>query len=181
MNSDGGPSIRDRLRDATAPLHETLDKTVSPLALGDRADYARFLSFQYAARQPIEAWIDGLDHEYAPPAMCGLIAADLEELGQQCPSAHRQFQIPSDSDELGLFWVLAGSSLGNRMVLGKRDQTVATRFLSDTSMVEYWKSLRPRLETPTSPADAGRAVSAAKHAFRHFIGLASSFSQREAA
>lgn len=179
--SDRGPSLRDRLRDATAPLHETLDKTVSPLALGDRDDYARFLSFQYAARQPIEAWIDGLDIECAPPAMCGLIAEDLEELGNECPPALTDFEVPSDSDELGLLWVLAGSSLGNRMILSKRGHTIGTRFLADTAMVDYWKGLRPRLEASANPAEADRAVSAAKHAFHHFIGLAPSFGQREAA
>lgn len=145
-----------------------------------RGSYAKFLTLQYAARHPVEAWLsEHAPAKLCPPPQCPQLASDLAALGKSVPRAGRRFSLPdceahrSDYAFIGAAWVLAGSSLGNRAILkditrdghGQWPDT----FLSDDTMLAFWKQLRPIIETPTRCEHAHEASAAAIAVFDHFI------------
>jgi len=154
-----------------------------------RADYTRFLGLQYAARRPVEAWLSvNAPPALCPPAQCDLIAADLLELGEILPESGPAFALyadpasktPTDCEVLGAAWVLAGSSLGNRAILKEVRRTAKQSgeeawpdsFLGDDAMMDFWKSLRRRIERPADIDEVAGASQAAAAVFDHFIALA---------
>lgn len=167
-------SLRDILRHATRERHEALDVGLSPLA--DGPDYPAFLSFQHAARQPVEAWFAAQPAILQPPPQISLISADLDELGQPIPEPGPRF-LPQDPGEaIGIAWVLAGSSLGNKVILKRRnafDGGRATRFLADPAMPGFWSSLRTRLQRPADAEACELAIEGAQRAFDHFLAVSS--------
>ena len=175
-------NLREVLKRATGTLHSALDTSLSPLASG--RDYPRFLAIQHSARAPIEAWFDANSAELSPPPQTRLIAADLAELGAPVPPLSFGFA-PKNADEaLGIAWVLAGSSLGNKLLLKRRsehDGGVGTRFLSDRSMAQFWSGLLVTLEQPCDDATRRHAVTGATRVFEHFLAVASTSLRRLAA
>ncbi|EAQ28961.1 hypothetical protein NAP1_15218 [Erythrobacter sp. NAP1] len=174
------------MRRETARLHDQLDMTMHEVAgWKSRADYARFLSLQYAARRPVEAWLD----HHAPieclaPAQTPRIAEDLAALGHDLPPPATSFAISSSQDDaslaasaLGAAWVLAGSSLGNRAILGEMRKSGSDAaswphaFLGDEDMLTFWKSLRRQIERPADLAEVQAASAAAKSVFDHFLRI----------
>ena len=175
-------TMRKALREATAQAHDQLDGTMRSVAgWSSLDDYARFLSLQYAARVPIEAWLDdNAPEDLRPPPQAPLIAQDLEAMGRPLPSDKVRFEttdlqkqvvrrtkgedktaiasaaleLAGRSAALGTAWVLAGSSLGNRAILGEVRRTAnmkgwaqwPARFLGDEAMLVFWKRLRIELE-----------------------------------
>ncbi len=154
------------------------------MALGDRASYAAFLAMQYRARRGIESWLGLHLPDTAPPKQCALIAEDLASLGATVPEDAPGVELEQDDDPFGLCWVLAGSALGNRAMLvrlQRAEPELPVRFLSDPEMMEYWRSLLPRLRQPHAPgADTG-ALRAARTTFAHFDAVASGSAMRKAA
>ncbi len=163
-----------------------------------KADYARFLSLQYAARLPVEAWLaQHAPADLCPPAQCDLIAADLSELGEPLPRAAASFRLDGTTrdphtaacEALGAAWVLAGSSLGNRAILGEVRRTAKitaqaancaanggaqwpASFLGDEQMLSFWKDLRARIERPAEITEVEAASRAAAAVFDHFTTIA---------
>lgn len=106
--------------------------------------------------------------------MTGLIAQDLDILGRELPQTGAKFAMPQGADPVGLAWVLAGSHLGNRMMLkGVREKAPGwpVNFLADESMGRFWKDLRAQLDTPVTLASAHSATIAARAVFDHFIAV----------
>jgi heme oxygenase len=184
VSSGTGSSLRDFLRQGTADDHARLDEPLGAMALGDRASYAAFLAMQYRARRGIESWLGLHLPDTAPPKQCALIAEDLASLGETVPEDVPGFELEQDDDPFGLCWVLAGSALGNRAMLvqlQRAEPELPVRFLSDPAMMEYWRSLLPRLRQPHAPvADAG-TLRAARTTFAHFDAVASGSAMRKAA
>lgn len=146
-------------------------------------EYARFLRLQHAARQPVEAWLEtNAGAQLCPPPQTTLIALDLSELGLSPPVGGEEFAITGsdptarEDETLGVAWVLAGSSLGNRSIaseLGKSGHgDWPTRFLRDPAMIEFWKNLRSRLEREASAARIAAATRGAVAVFDHFLAHA---------
>lgn len=185
-------NLRFALREVTAAAHDLLDNSMREASgWTTREDYLRFLTLQYAARAPVEAWLS----EHAPTALCPpaqspLIADDLIKAGAAVPaiagpftlagrpSHHRKADMADTAaaEALGAAWVLAGSSLGNRAILKElrraasdegRDQWPAS-FLADPAMLQFWQTLRRRIERPASKAEVGAASRAALAVFDHF-------------
>ncbi|HEY6964986.1 MAG TPA: biliverdin-producing heme oxygenase [Erythrobacter sp.] len=179
--AEPGESLREQLRAATMAAHELLDHAMQAASgWQTRADYARFLSLQHAARVPLEAWL--ADHAPAhlePPRQTALIASDLAALGLGLPAASHAFA-PSDNRDpgaaLGAAWVLAGSALGNRHIAKQVERIGGgawpAAFLGDAAMMAFWQSLRTRIEQPADPAEAEGATRAAEAVFAHFLGVA---------
>ena len=139
--------------------------------LVDRENYVHFLQTQLAARAPVEQWIAAhCPADLAPPPQSQLIRQDLAALGagQLVPLS---FNLAPDAEPLGVAWVLAGSHLGNRaMLVGlPADHGLPIAFLSDESMIVYWKWLRPRLEAQSCTSEAERARKAAEAVFALFM------------
>ncbi len=170
---DGSQTIREHLKCATRATHNALDLLMGPMALGD--GYAEFLSIQYRARVPIEAWLERSASEVTVPRQTPLIARDLAELGIDVPTDLDRFEPDDMREALGICWTLAGSSMGNRAILmqrRKRGLDQANRFLCDPAMPAAWSRLRPVLETPTDEATAHNALRGAMRTFDRFLGLA---------
>ena len=187
---DHTDNLRQSLRGATEAAHDLLDGSMRAAAgWKTQEHYARFLKLQYAARFPVESWLESNAPErLCPPAQCMLIAEDLRALDEDIPSGADAFDLPllrgpeRDAQILGAAWVLAGSSLGNRSILGEvRRIAMATgeapwpaRFLGDEAMLEFWKRLRPMLETSAEMEQVELASAAASAVFDHFIAHAQS-------
>ena len=176
---DTGESLRTHLRAATMAAHDLLDHAMQAASgWQTRADYARFLALQHAARAPMEAWLaDHAPADLVPPPQTPLIARDLAALGAPLPASAAPFALPATpGDALGAAWVLAGSALGNKAIakqvarIGGRAWPAA--FLGDAAMLAFWQSLRARIESPAAPAEAAGATRAAEAVFAHFLSVA---------
>jgi len=194
-------NLRQTLRGATASAHNRLDTSMRAVAgWSDRDDYARFLSLQYAARHPVEMWL--LTHapgDLRPPPQAPLIAQDLYALKAQEPRVTLPFALScglaGDAEgvrgqALGVAWVLAGSSLGNKAILADiqrrskrgvlaRDQEPwPAQFLSDTSVFAFWRRLKRRLEDSAEMDQVDLATHAASDVFAHFLNHTQSLPDR---
>lgn len=181
-NDEGGPgeSLRTHLRAATMAAHDLLDHAMQAASgWQTRADYARFLALQHAARAPIEAWLAA--HAPAglnPPLQTALLERDLAELEAPVPQPAPLFTLGrcEAGHALGTAWVLAGSALGNKAIarqvarIGGGAWPVA--FLGDDAMMAFWQGLRSRIETPARPGEAAGATCAAEAVFAHFLSVA---------
>lgn len=174
--TDGvGRTIRDYLRDGTSVSHAQLDTTLGALVEGSRADYAAFLEIQYRARVGVERWLARECPDAAPPQQTHLIERDLAVLDHPLPRSAPAFTAPPVGGALGVCWVLAGSSLGNRAILArisKRGAQWPTAFLSDTRMTAYWRSLLPTLSSKVSPSEDDAKILGARATFAHFNAVA---------
>lgn len=170
------PALRAKLRAATQDHHQSLDNALGRLDLAKREDYGRFLTVQARARMGVEKWLARYcPREWMPPSQAALLQRDLTALGYTPPRGSPAF---AHGDEgpvawLGAAWVLAGSSLGNRMM--ERDLTARApsgwpmAFLRDGAMPAYFKALRPLLEATDVNPGAERTAAAV---FDHFMGEA---------
>lgn len=160
-------ALRSVLRRETDAAHRRLDDCLHPLALGDDEVYGQFLAVQYAARKGMEGQLSPL------PAVSGVIAEDLSELGIPLPAPIR-FSLP-DGGLVGAQWALAGSSLGNRQVFGERSRMGrkhAMRFLEDASGAHFFRSLLPILGEEHWLVEEARAVRGALAVFNSFLTAA---------
>lgn len=173
------PTLREHLRSATAQAHSVLDAaSQSASQWRSTKDYADFLTAQYTARISVELWLSMFaPAELKPPEQTPMLAHDLSNLGRTIPVLHPKFDadFAGEASALGVAWVLAGSSLGNRAMLHEMKQgphggaNWPHQFLSSHSMTEFWKNLRRQVERPTSREEAEEATRAAQGVFEHFV------------
>ena len=147
------------------------------LVLTDRRDYALFLQAQLAARRPVEAWCERhCPPDLLPPPMAAAIEADLADMGEQGAVDCATFAPGHDAEPLGVAWVLAGSSLGNRAMLAelrkRAPESWPVRFLSDEAMPAYFRQLRSHIEKSVPPLTRDAAISAAQAVFATFQSVA---------
>ncbi len=173
-------TLRNHLRAATMAAHELLDHAMQAASgWQTRADYARFLTLQHAARAPLENWLAAnAPADLVPPPQTPLLARDLTRLGARLPAPAPLFTIgrAGTGQALGAAWVLAGSALGNKAI-AKQVARIGggawpTAFLGDDAMMAFWQGLRARIERPATPAEADGATRAAEAVFAHFLGVA---------
>lgn len=179
-----GRTIREYLKAGTAPEHDQLDRRLGTLVSGSASDYIAFLDIQFRARLGIEQWLAGACGDEAPPPQTGLIARDLAELGQAVPEDAPGFAPPASVSALGVCWVLAGSALGNRMILARMAKNAVqhpTAFLADPRMSQYWRSLLPALADPAAASEAEALLGGARASFAHFNAIAAASPALEAA
>ena len=151
-----------------------------PLAMA--RDIEPFLLFQLAAREPLEDWL--CDHNETPPPRMVPVLANA--IGCAATSAFTGQTVWSGHPEeaLGLAWLLAGSSLGNRSILAARRKAGLTggeAFLADPAMPHYWQGLRASLDKEYGEFETRHAVTGAKRGFDHFIACIDEFAALEAA
>lgn len=180
-------NLRQSLRGATAQAHDLLDNAMQEASgWTKKSDYARFLTLQYAARAPVEKWLNlNAGRGFAPPPQSPLIADDLRALNLAIPPVASDFALDerlmrehASSATLGAVWVLAGSALGNRAILGEIKRAACGApswphtFLGDEAMLTFWKSLRRQIERPAGAAEMNAASAAAAAVFDHFLAAA---------
>lgn len=182
-----GESLRTHLRAATMAAHDLLDEAMQAASgWRSRADYARFLSLQHAARIPVEAWLAAhAPRDLVPPPQTGLIAHDLARLACAMPPPAPLFTMgrTGAGHALGTAWVLAGSALGNKAIARQVDRIGGggwpVAFLGDDAMMAFWQNLRARIERPAAPAEADGATRAAEAVFAHFLAVADAAKAKE--
>jgi len=166
-------TLRDVVRAATAADHAALDHGLAALHLAVREDLVVFLGIHLAARAGIEQWLaENCPQGWAPPPQTGLIAQDLIALGG-LPAAFPapRFVPDAKADWLGPAYVVAGSHLGNRLLLAQAGHALsweARRFLTGSAMQEYWRRLRTRLSETPGPDGGAGAIAGARATFAHF-------------
>jgi heme oxygenase len=185
-------NLRASLRGATASAHDLLDHAMRAASgWTSRADYIQFLKLQHSARRPVEAWLEAnADAATRPPPQCPLIARDLAQMDCDAPEEIASFALDGDGDDsrtLGVAWVLAGSSLGNRAILKEVTRVSQTgagepwphSFLADEAMLTFWKGLRNRIERPARIDEVEAASGAAAAVFDHFLAATANREQGE--
>jgi len=176
-------SIRLRLRVSTTPLHARVDAYMGGL-LG-RADrgYEQFLTATARGVLPLEralgyAGVSDVVRDWPRRARSEALRADLATLSLAEPDPHIVYEDPGLCDEaymLGAIYVLEGSRLGARVVLGTLENApipvheCATRYLSHGQGLPLWQTFLAQLETSLEvrkhPERTEAGASAAFHLF----------------
>ena len=166
-------TLRDVLRAATAADHTILDQSMAGLRLAEPANLARFLGIHLAARAGIETWLErNALPGWVPPVQTTLITQDLLAVGG-LPEAFPapRFDPGAGADWLGVAYVIAGSHLGNRLLLAQAGSALADdarRFLAGNAMQDYWRRLRSLLAGMPGPDGGESSIKGAKATFGHF-------------
>jgi heme oxygenase len=181
--------MREQLRLSTRSAHERLEAVVDfDRRLTSLAAYRSFLESFFRFLQPVEAQLADLDLskigiDYAPRRKLGCVEADLKDLGhtQESLDALAPFTLASrlsePLDAFGVLYVLEGSSLGRRMMLGKLAPKLnigphwAGRFFygygENTSIM--WRNFMDALnKAGEAPGAASRIETSASAAFAAF-------------
>lgn len=172
------------MRAATAHSHDRLDTSMRPASdWRSREDYGRFLSVQFCARVPVEHWLSSFaPADLRPPEQTHLLVSDLINLGMPIPKAGDALglEYKGRATAIGVAWVLAGSSLGNKAMLLDMQRTLPQGerwphyFLGAEAMTEFWKTLRSGVEIAVDAQAAQEATRAATFVFDHFLDAANS-------
>lgn len=152
---------------------------VGEMSVSNGRGYAAFLSAQYCARKTVGSALDRQPPEglSAPPEQIELLLGDLHDLGVKPSSTRGSFRLNSPAEALGAAWVVAGSALGNRTILGRRRKAGlhdAERFLSDTRLATYFSELLGVLHAERDHAKVSQAIEGALRAFAVFESAFSS-------
>lgn len=187
MITDPIPTRSQRLKAATATIHDTLDQQIMALdPFSSPARYARFLRAQ-------QAFHDALAPLYAAPALRALIpdlaqrdrsaaiAADMADIALPIPAVADSDPVdPVDmSTSLGWLYVAEGSSLGAAFLL-KAAQKIGlssdhgARHLAGhpEGRAAHWRRFTARIDDAAmSQQEEDRMIAAARDAFARFRAL----------
>jgi len=174
MSISDSASAREYLKLSTRDLHGRLDSASGVMRLESYPAYGDFLAAQAAAVIPLEAALEKGRIERVLPdwpfrRRSAALAADLADLGLACESlAAPDFR--SEAGLLGAAYVLEGSRLDARAVLGRIEPESPTRYLRHGEGRKFWPNFLAVLE---QSAEVRRmphlAVAAARAAFGLFI------------
>lgn len=166
------PTLRQILRTETADDHLVLDRSMAYLVLSRRVDLIRFLQIHLTARIGLEGWLArNAPPGWEPPPQSALIAQDLAALGVSDAGTTIEFDPDRDCDWVGPAYVIAGSHLGNRLLLAQCGSAMpddARRFLLGDAMQHYWQRLRSLLSVVLEAGDGDASVRGARATFEHF-------------
>ncbi|MDD5158952.1 MAG: biliverdin-producing heme oxygenase [Sulfuricurvum sp.] len=125
-------TLRQRLKELTAPFHAELEKTPVAIALAEgsitREDYAIYLTKLAAIHQTLEPILIGMRewaHYEINPALrtrFALLKADLAALEQEIPYTESTVFIdtpPTFETAIGMMYVLEGSTMGGQILSRK--------------------------------------------------------------
>jgi len=173
------PTIRNLLREATAPDHKRLDGLLAALDLQRITGYRRFLEINASALLPLErALVAGGVSELLPDwerrARAEAIRADLAAVGGTArPLA--QPNLDTRFDLLGTLYVLEGSRLGAAYLIRSVQRSAeprvrcATAYLGHGAGLKLWPRFVALLENYADElADREAIVQPAKRAFELF-------------
>lgn len=169
----GAPTVRSRLRAATAEAHARVDRAFSRFDLARRDSYARFLQAHAAALLPLEP---ALDAGAAPALGIGwearrrgdALRADLAALGAEPPEAEDLTPITEPAAALGTIYVLEGSRLGGSLIKRSVPNDFPAAFLAP-GPADGWRALLAALEDRLADAALrDEAIAAARAVFARF-------------
>lgn len=184
------PSVRFRLRDATAEAHRELEATMALAGrCADRASYRALLADLFGIYAPLEAALaavewDGLGIDFAARTKSQWLHADLMALGLSSldiaalPRTTRLPTIQSPSDGFGVLYVLEGASLGGQFIIRQipralgLTETAGVRFFASygADVGEHWRSFIAAMALYGASEERAEAMErAALVTFEHFL------------
>ncbi|KQM28639.1 MULTISPECIES: biliverdin-producing heme oxygenase [unclassified Sphingomonas] len=182
------PSRSQRLKAATATIHDTLDRRIMALdPFSSTERYIRFLRAQqafHAALAPLYAapYLRALIPDLAERDRSAAIVADLADLGASAPVIADADPVePVDmSTALGWLYVAEGSSLGAAFLLKAAQQIGLStdhgaRHLAGhpEGRAAHWRRFTARIDAADmTPEQEDRMIAAARDAFARFRALA---------
>lgn len=163
------------LRKNTSDLHGRLDRAVNLTPIASRRGYERFLLMHARVLPSAERWLEG----QTPFAALGgerlrteALICDLQALGLSAP-APVALPACAHSSVAGLAYVLEGSRLGARYLLGelaKADSALPVAFLRHGEGENHWKSFRDWLAVqPATQSAVKAAVTSARALFSAYL------------
>ncbi len=185
-------TMRQRLREGLAPLHERLDARVTDVCLSPRADLRRLLAVHACAFPPVVAGLQAagaarLWPGWDGPARLAALSADLGP-GALRGAASRPEGFGSEPMVWGGLYALLGSRLGNKVVLrrlAEGGEPADNAFLRPGAEDgPEWRRFLDRLEAalgPAAGADAFRdAVEGAAAVMERYLDAAERLGRRAA-
>lgn len=160
--------LHDRLRSATAALHQSVERRFECFDLGRTADYAEFLALHAAAILPLEqalesAGIVGQLPDWPERRRSEALLQDLSALGTSAPRFAPATCQPG-GEALGIAYVLEGSRLGAAVLFAQLPAGAPRAFLGHGRGQRLWPGFLRRLaELPH-----GEAAAAERGAWRAF-------------
>lgn len=156
-------SLRWRLRDATSDAHARLD-AMTANAFDDRMGYAAFL-------RGMRRFVATAATVTGDAMLVPSLAALTDDLAALDVDAVERDMAPRADDATALGWryVVAGASLGARVLLPKAHalgfDARGARYLALQATGTSWRDLQPELDVPAHTARADAAVAGALAAF----------------
>lgn len=170
-------SLRIRLRSATAPLHERVDKLFSSFELEHADGYRRFLAVHALVLGPLEraleaSGIETLLPDWPQRSRRQALLADLADLGIHTAAPQSPTETFSPGHCWGTAYVIEGSRLGGR-VLARRVSEVQPdaplRYLGRGSTTPSWAGFVEQLEKNAPCHPWTDILAGAETAFERFI------------
>jgi heme oxygenase len=157
------------LRARTAAEHATTDAAFSRFDLGDRESYVLFLLAHGRVLPAIEA---ALACEPSLPQWrprSAHLAEDLQSFGRDLPDPLTLDPVSGAAESLGLLYVMEGSRLGGRILLGRVAPDFSALYLAATHQPGEWRAFTELLDERASrePPDwLERLVAGARFGFQ---------------
>ena len=169
--------VRQRLRAATAQVHERLDSCTRRVNLADGRNYGRFLQAQSGPVQALETalqefGVTRLLPDWSLRSRSAALRHDLQYLNL-LPEPCTPVRLKSCAQAFGTLYVLEGSRLGARVllqqILGAAPALApATRFLRHGSDQRLWTTFVQILEAKVAIDDWANCAEGARNAFALF-------------
>ncbi|MEM8537224.1 MAG: biliverdin-producing heme oxygenase [Pseudomonadota bacterium] len=166
-------SLRWTLREATRDSHHALDRVAGSFDLQTLEGLRSFLDANAAAYAALVRYDHFFDGHIG--RRLKLIEKDLSQIGGRAQGILPEFTAPTDATALGYRYVVAGSSLGGRMLArvqaGAKDKRVllAGRFLADPELTTLWRGVLGQLDqVRVDTSAANEAVTGAHACFTLF-------------
>jgi heme oxygenase len=182
-HAEAPPTLRDKLKQATASAHRSLDARLTGFDLTHIIGYRRFLEANAAALLPLEAALEDANVSSIFPdwSQRSRRAAILSDLDALDGAAHSLCEVAplGRNAVLGAMYVLEGSRLGATYLMraiaaGCAPQIApATRYLGHGAGLRLWPTFLQRLEgEPATPRDEADIIAGAHLAFAMFTEAA---------
>lgn len=161
------------LRDATAEMHDRLDRLYSRFDLARGDDYGAFLSAHAPAFVAVEraleaAGADDLVTGWRDRLRADALLADIAAMGLPPPTADIPPSFDTEAEMLGAAYVLEGSRLGGAVLIRSVGPGLPTAFLQPGNPADWRAFISVLDERLSSPARLAEAISAAKAVFAMF-------------
>ena len=161
--------VRQRLRAATHATHEALDAAFARYDLGERADYAAFLTAHARALLPIEAAIGDAAPWPRWSPRGPLLRDDLADLAAPLPPPIPFAAPETEAARWGTLYVIEGSRLGGAMLAERVAGGLPRRYLGHRFAPGEWRDFMAALDAAaTDETWIAEAVAAADATFAAF-------------
>ncbi|MCQ4260370.1 biliverdin-producing heme oxygenase [Stutzerimonas stutzeri] len=173
-------SMRQWIRETSAPWHEQVDAAYSRFDLSNRHDYGGFLRAHAAALFGLEAALEqgGIIHllpDWPARRRSAALREDLRSLQIALPAPLSLKPCTDEGWYWGVAYVLEGSRLGGR-VLSQRVRNGGTgsplQYLSHGEGVPLWPRFLEHFEQRAETTDRDQLLAGVQLAFEQFLSAA---------